>query len=68
MLWVLILAAIFLLFGGKNCPNPKPVGQSKKAFKEGMSEADEAEEQEKKRKGVSASPLLVSRLTTKLFF
>jgi TatA/E family protein of Tat protein translocase len=56
MLWVLILAAIFLLFGGSKLPQlAKALGQSKKAFKEGMSEADEAEEQEKKRKGVSAS-------------
>ena len=39
MLWVLILAAIFLLFGGSKLPQlAKALGQSKKAFKEGLSE------------------------------
>ena len=52
MLWVLILAAIFLLFGGSKLPQlAKALGQSKKAFKEGLSEAEEDEEKEKKRKG-----------------
>ena len=56
MLWVLILAAIFLLFGGSKLPQlAKALGQSKRAFKEGLSEAEEAEEQEKKRKELSGS-------------
>lgn len=56
MLWVLILAAIFLLFGGSKLPQlAKALGQSKKAFKEGLSEAEEEEEKEKKRKEVAAS-------------
>src|SRR3989442_750351 len=56
MLWVLILAAIFLLFGGSKLPQlAKALGQSKKAFKEGLSEAEEEEEKEKKRKEVPAS-------------
>ncbi len=56
MLWVLILAAIFLLFGGSKLPQlAKALGQSKKAFKEGLSEADESEEQERKRKELAAS-------------
>ena len=51
MLWVLILAAIFLLFGGSKLPQlAKALGQSKRAFKEGLSEAEEEEEKEKKRK------------------
>ena len=51
MLWVLILAAIFLLFGGSKLPQlAKALGQSKKAFKQGLSEAEEEEEKEKKRK------------------
>src|SRR3977135_2451253 len=54
LLWVLILAAIFLLFGGSKLPQlAKALGQSKKAFKEGLSESDEAEEEARKRKGVS---------------
>lgn len=38
---VLIVAAILLLFGGTKLPQlAKALGQSKKAFKEGMDEAD----------------------------
>jgi len=49
MLWVLILAVIFLLFGGSKLPQlAKALGQSKKAFKDGLAEA-ETEELEKKR-------------------
>ena len=56
MLWVLILAAIFLLFGGSKLPQlAKALGQSKKAFKEGLSEAEEEEDKEKKRKELAAS-------------
>lgn len=54
MLWVLILAAIFLLFGGSKLPQlAKALGQSKKAFKDGLSEAEE--EEDKKRKEVAAN-------------
>jgi sec-independent protein translocase protein TatA len=53
MLWVLILAAIFLLFGGSKLPQlAKALGQSKKAFKEGLSEA---EEEDKKAKELAAN-------------
>ena len=56
MLWVLILAAIFLLFGGSKLPQlARALGQSKKAFKEGLSEADGPEEQERKRKELAAN-------------
>ncbi len=49
MLWVLILAVIFLLFGGSKLPQlAKALGQSKKAFKEGLAEA-ESDEPEPKR-------------------
>ena len=38
---VLVIAAIFLLFGGTKLPQlAKALGQSKKAFKEGMDDAD----------------------------
>jgi sec-independent protein translocase protein TatA len=38
---VLVIAAIVLLFGGSKLPQlAKALGQSKKAFKEGMDEAD----------------------------
>ena len=56
MLWVLILAAIFLLFGGSKLPQlAKALGQSKKAFKQGLSEAEEEEEKEKKRKELATN-------------
>jgi sec-independent protein translocase protein TatA len=57
MLWALILAAIFLLFGGSKLPQlAKALGQSKRAFKDGLSEAEEEEEKDKKRKELSATP------------
>jgi sec-independent protein translocase protein TatA len=38
---VLVIAVIFLLFGGTKLPQlAKALGQSKKAFKEGMDDAD----------------------------
>ena len=38
---VLVVAAIFLLFGASKLPQlAKALGQSKKAFKEGMDDAD----------------------------
>jgi len=38
---ILVIAAIFLLFGGSKLPQlAKALGQSKKAFKEGMDDAD----------------------------
>ena len=38
---IMVIAAIFLLFGGSKLPQlAKALGQSKKAFKEGMDEAD----------------------------
>lgn len=42
---ILVVAAIFLLFGGSKLPQlAKALGQSKKAFKEGMDEAERAEQ------------------------
>ena len=38
---VLVIAAIFLLFGGSKLPQlARALGQSKKAFKEGIDDAD----------------------------
>jgi len=59
MIWVLIVGVVFLLFGGSKLPQlAKALGQSKRAFKEGLDEA-EREEQEKERKQVQEgkSPL-----------
>ena len=55
MLWVLIIAVIFLLFGGSKLPQlAKALGQSKKAFKDVLAEAD-AEEDEKRRRDLSGN-------------
>jgi sec-independent protein translocase protein TatA len=55
MLWVLIIAVIFLLFGGSKLPQlAKALGQSKKAFKDGLAEAD-AEEEDKRRRDLSGN-------------
>ena len=42
---ILVVAAIFLLFGGTKLPQlARALGQSKKAFKEGIDDADHHEE------------------------
>jgi sec-independent protein translocase protein TatA len=44
MIIVLVVAVIFLLFGGSKLPQlAKALGQSKKAFKEGIEESDHDE-------------------------
>jgi TatA/E family protein of Tat protein translocase len=44
MIWIFVIAVIFLLFGGSKLPQlAKALGQSKKAFREGIAEADEDE-------------------------
>ncbi len=44
MIIVLVIAAIFLLFGGSKLPQlAKALGQSKKAFKEGLDDPDHEE-------------------------
>lgn len=49
---VLVIAVIFLLFGGSKLPQlAKALGQSKKAFKEGM---DDSERDERLKPGASA--------------
>jgi sec-independent protein translocase protein TatA len=45
---ILIVAVLFLLFGASRLPQlAKSLGQSRKAFKEGMREAEEEEQAEK---------------------
>ena len=45
---ILIVAVLFLLFGASRLPQlAKSLGQSRKAFKEGMREAEEEERMEK---------------------
>ena len=52
MIWILIVGVVFLLFGGSKLPQlAKALGQSRRAFKEGLAEAEQ-EEQEKEAKQV----------------
>jgi sec-independent protein translocase protein TatA len=56
MLWVLIVAVIFLLFGGAKLPQlAKALGQSKKAFKDGLAEGEAEEAEEKRRRDFASS-------------
>ena len=48
---LLIVGVIFLLFGATRLPQlAKSLGQSKRAFKEGLAEAEEEEKKEKEAK------------------
>lgn len=56
MLWVLIVAVIFLLFGGSKLPQlAKALGQSKKAFKDGLAESEAAEEEENRQRNIASN-------------
>lgn len=55
---LLIVAVLFLLFGASRLPQlAKSLGQSRKAFREGMREAEEEEREEKRLKTGSAPQL-----------
>ena len=57
MEWVLIILAVFLLFGASKLPQlAKSLGQSKKAFKDGMREAEEEEKAEQSKLASPAAP------------
>lgn len=57
---ILIVVALFLLFGASRLPQlAKSLGQSRKAFKDGMREAEEesrAEEEQRKLGSAPAAP------------
>ena len=53
---ILIVAVLFLLFGATRLPQlAKSLGQTRKAFKEGMREAEEEEIAEQKQKQISSN-------------
>ena len=58
--WFVIIAALFLLFGASKLPQlAKAIGQSKKAFNEGLREADAEEElaeAQKVKQNLSSAP------------
>jgi len=57
LIWIIILAAIFLLFGGSRLPQlAKALGQSKRAFREGIEEGEaEADQRKQLNKGEATS-------------
>lgn len=53
---ILIVAVLFLLFGASRLPQlAKSLGQSRKAFKEGMREAEEEEKIEQQQKQINSN-------------
>ena len=55
MSWLIVIAIIALIFGGSKLPQlAKALGQSKKAFKDGLAEGEE-EEKEKQRRDLANS-------------
>ena len=51
--WIIIGAAVFLLFGATRLPQlAKSLGQTRKAFKDGMREAEEEERVEAEQKQI----------------
>lgn len=54
---ILIVAVLFLLFGASRLPQlAKSLGQSRKAFKEGMREAEEEEAAERAKLSTAQAP------------
>ena len=48
--WIIILGALLLLFGGSKLPQlAKALGQSKRAFKEGLDESEKEPDKELKK-------------------
>ena len=58
---LLIVLALFLLFGASRLPQlAKSLGQTRKAFKEGMKEAEEEERIEAQQKQLNSTPAAVA--------
>jgi sec-independent protein translocase protein TatA len=61
MEWIVVFAAIFLLFGASRLPQlAKSLGQSRREFKKAMREAEEEDEEEQQRKITSSRPSLAA--------
>ena len=61
---ILIVAVLFLLFGATRLPQlAKSLGQSKKAFKEGLRDAEEEEKSEQKKIDSAAPAPQVNRMS-----
>jgi len=61
---LLIVLALFLLFGATRLPQlAKSLGQSRKAFKDGLREAEEAETTEQQKLPSNAAAPQISQMT-----
>lgn len=61
---ILIVAVLFLLFGATKLPQlAKSLGQSRKAFKDGMREAEDEEKAEQQKLSSNAAPPQVSAVS-----
>ena len=62
---ILIVLALFLLFGASRLPQlAKSFGQTRKAFKDGMREADEEERIEQQQKQINSTPVAVPQINS----
>jgi len=58
---ILVIAVLFLLFGASRLPQlAKSLGQSRKAFKEGMREAEEEEDRAAQLNSTTSAPQVTS--------
>ncbi len=59
--WVIILAVVMLLFGGSKLPQlAKALGQSKRAFKDGLDEAEEESQRDREKARQQQQPLIAA--------
>ncbi len=62
---ILIVLALFLLFGASRLPQlAKSFGQTRKAFKDGMREADEEERLEQQQKQINSTPVAAPQINS----
>ena len=62
---LLIVLALFLLFGASRLPQlAKSFGQTRKAFKDGMREADEEERLEQEQKQLNSTPIAAPQINS----
>jgi sec-independent protein translocase protein TatA len=61
---ILIVAVLFLLFGASRLPQlAKSFGQTRKAFKDGMREAEEEEKLEQENKQLNSTPVAAPQIS-----
>jgi len=62
---ILIVLALFLLFGASRLPQlAKSFGQTRKAFKDGMREAEEEERIEQQQKQINSTPVAAAQINS----